>query len=66
MNTEIIIMLTFLICFILGVLLLGWIETLIKNKNEQERYINSLENEVLHLQSVLSVLSVALQTKGGK
>ena len=56
----------FLICFILGVLLIGSIDYLIKRKNARERYIRRLQIENAHLKRTNSFLRVALETKGGK
>lgn len=66
MNTGITLFIIFLICFVLGVLTLGGIETLIKRKKAQERYIKRLQIENAHLNRTVSFLKVALETKGGK
>ena len=66
MNTEITLFILFLILFVLSVLILGAIETLIKRKKAQERYIRYLQKENAHLNRTVSFLKVALETKGGK
>ena len=66
MNTEVTLFILFLILFVSGVLLLGSIETLIKRKKAQERYIRRLQIENAHLNRTVSFLKVALETKGGK
>lgn len=66
MNTEVTLFITFLICFVLGVLLVGSIETLIKRRKAQERYIKYLQKENAHLKRTNAFLRVALETKGGK
>ena len=65
MNTEITLFILFLILFVLGVLLLSSIETLIKRKKAQERYIRRLQIENAHLNRTVSFLKIALETKGG-
>ena len=58
--------LSFLILFVLGVLLLGSIDYLIKCKKAQQRYIRRLQLENAHLKRTNAFLKVALNTKGGK
>ena len=66
MNIEVTLFIIFLILFVLGVLLVGGIETCIKRKKAQERYIRRLQIENAHLKRTNSFLKVALQTKGGE
>lgn len=65
MNTEVTLFICFLVLFILGVLLTGYIDTRIKRKKAKERYIRRLEIENLHLKRAVSFYKVALETKRG-
>lgn len=66
MNTEITLFIVFLIFFILGVLLVGGIETCIKRKKARDRYIKRLQIENARLNRTNAFLRVVLETKGGK
>ena len=65
MNSEITLFIIFLICFMLGVLLTGYIETLIKRKKAHERYIKQLQTENAYLKRTVAFFKIALETKGG-
>ena len=58
--------LSFLILFVLGVLLVGSINYLLERKKAQQRYIRRLQLENAHLKRTNAFLKVALNTKGGK
>lgn len=65
MNSEMYLFIVFFICFMIGVLLVGYIETYIKRKKEQERYVRHLENENALLNRTVAFLKLTLDTKGG-
>ena len=65
MNSEMYLFIVFFIFFTIGVLLVGYIETYIKRKKAQERYVRHLENENSRLNRTVAILKLTLDTKGG-
>jgi hypothetical protein len=65
MNGGVILFLVFFISFVLGVLIVKGIETLIKRKNAQKRYLRHLETENQKLKRTLNFCKLELQTRGG-
>lgn len=53
----------FLICFVLGLFIVKWVETLIKRKKAHKRYLRRLEIENKKLKRTVNFLSLELQTR---
>lgn len=62
MNSAIL-FIVFLICFVLGLFIVKWVETLIKRKKAYRLYINRLEIENKKLKRTVNFLSLELQTR---
>lgn len=63
MTGEAILVITFIFSFVLGVLLAGGIETLIKRKKAHKRYLKRLEEENKRLKRVVNLYELELQTR---
>lgn len=65
MNVGVILFITFLISFVMGVLMIKCIEILVKRKNAHKRYLRHLETENQKLKRTLNFCKLELQTRGG-